>query len=496
MPFLQLPELVADDDALTRIIGRSTSVLACAEPGWAAALAGLAVRSERRPTVVAVPTSTEAERLANDLSVLLGGDEVATFPAWETLPFERVSPSIEAMGHRLRTLWHLSDPERCPRVVVAPVRALIQQLGPEVDLVDPLVVGNGDQLDVDEVVAALVAFGYRREPQVEHRGEFAVRGSIIDVYPATADAPIRIDLWGDEVDRLTEFAVADQRSTIDLSEVEVFPCRELLISDAVRERAEFLIAAEPWGREQWERLANGELFDGMESWLPWLTDEVHLFCDLLGPDAQVVLVDPRRMRDRGADLLAEEADLAASLARTWGVESADTGTDGDGAVHLGGLPRLHQPFDRLLDRTTAPVVTVTSVPESPDVAVLAASGWEAPGEALVAHLRQVLERGDRMVITADGLGSAGRLLDLLGEWGIRPADHGEAWPASVGPGAHLVVAPVERGCSFPELGFSLITEAELTGRRRAHRRARPRKRQSEGYFDDLTPGSFVVHRSL
>ncbi len=114
---------------------------------------------------------------------------------------------------------------------------------------------------------------------VEHRGEVAVRGSIVDVYPSTADAPVRIDLWGDEVDRLTEFAVDDQRATASLSEVTIFPARELLPDDAVRERAEALIAAEPWGREQWQRLSDGQFFDGMESWLPWLVDGERVLLD-------------------------------------------------------------------------------------------------------------------------------------------------------------------------------------------------------------------------
>ena len=143
------------------------------------------------------------------------------------------------------------------------------------------------------------------------------------MFPSTADVPVRIDLWGDEVDRLTEFSVSDQRSTTDLDEVEIFPCRELLPNDDVRARAEKLVGAEPWGREQWERLAEGQVFDGMESWLPWLVDDERVLVDLLPATALVLLVEPRRMRDRAGDLLAEEADLAASLARTWGVAADD-----------------------------------------------------------------------------------------------------------------------------------------------------------------------------
>ncbi len=103
-----------------------------------------------------------------------------------------------------------------PAVIVAPVRALAQRLGPHVEDVVPITVRPGQVFDRDELVAQLVAAGYRREYQVEARGEFAVRGSILDVYPSTADHPVRIDLWGDEVDRLQTFSVADQRATGDL----------------------------------------------------------------------------------------------------------------------------------------------------------------------------------------------------------------------------------------------------------------------------------------
>ncbi len=500
---------LADDPVLTRVIGRASSVLAVSEPARAMALAGLARASERSPILVAVPTTTEAERLAADLSVYLGTDQVLVFPAWETLPFERISPSIEAMGNRLRVLWHLEDPQRCPKVIVASVRALIQRLGPHVEEVDPIVIGAEDQVDIQELVGQLVEFGYRREAQVEHRGEVAVRGSIVDVFPSTAEGPYRIDLWGDEVDRLCEFTINDQRSTVDRAEIEIFPCRELMATGEIRDRAERLQSSEPWGREQWQRLADGELFEGMESWLPWLTDDERVLTDLLSGDAMVVLVEPRRMRDRGADLLAEEADLASSLARTWGAVYGDSGS---GAVPIGttgggesapshggaadnseGFPRLHLPFDRLLAKTTVPAVTVSAVPEGPDVAVLPASGWEPPGEQLAARLNQLVADGARVVVTADGVGSAARTRHALEEWGLTPADHGDSMPDVFTGGAHLVVATLERGFVLPEAGIAVLTEADLTGRRRAHRRARPRKRQSEGFFDDLNVGNYVVH---
>ncbi|MBM3692379.1 MAG: transcription-repair coupling factor, partial [Actinobacteria bacterium] len=230
-PLAPLAPLLAQEAAIRAVIDRDPAV-AVPDPARACFVAGLAHATTRRPILVAMPTRTEAERLVHDLAQFLPPEAVEEFPAWETLPFERVSPSVETMGRRLRTVWRLrsGDP---PTVVVAPVRALVQRLGPHVEDVEPRRVEVGDTVDLDELVHALVAMGYRREYQVEARGEVAVRGSIVDVYPSTLDHPVRIDLWGDEVERCAAFAVADQRSTRDLPGVTIFPARELLATPEV-----------------------------------------------------------------------------------------------------------------------------------------------------------------------------------------------------------------------------------------------------------------------
>ncbi|MBK5221942.1 MAG: transcription-repair coupling factor [Acidimicrobiia bacterium] len=472
-----------------KVLGRSSAVLAVPDPARAYTIAGLSTLTDRQPLVVCVPTTADAERLASDLVTFLGDDAVDIFPAWETLPFERVSPSVETMGQRLRVMWHLRDPERAPRIVVAPVRALVQRLGPHVADIEPVIVGVGDQVDPTKLVEELVAGGYRREYQVEHRGEVAVRGSIVDVYPSTGSVPIRIDLWGDEVERLTEFSVADQRSTIDIAEVQIFPARELLPTPEVRERAAALVAKEPWGREHWERLAEGLTFDGMESWLPWLVDGDHVVLDMLDSDAQILLVEPRRMRDRAGDIDAEERDLASTLARTWGAIGTDETAEGR-------FPQLHVPFDRLLARTEAPAWTVTTAPEGPDVATVASAGWDpvvGDGQRLVEQFRGMLRDGYRIVVGADGAGSAERLANLMSEQGIdlRRADADDV--SITRPGGHLVVAPLERGFLLPSLKLAVLCERDLTGRRRAHRAARPRRRDAAAFFDDLKSGDHVVH---
>ncbi|MDQ1421767.1 MAG: hypothetical protein QOJ52_3729 [Acidimicrobiaceae bacterium] len=476
--------LLRRDDSLADLGWARATVVGIPEAARAFTIAGLARQSDRHPTVVAVPTASEAERLAHDLRAFLGADEVDVFPAWETLPFERVSPSVETMGRRLRTMWRLHDPSRMPKVLVAPVRALLQRLGPGVEELEPIVVGRGDVVDQGTLITRLAAAGYRREYQVEHRGEFAVRGSIVDVYPSTGDVPVRIDLWGDEVDRLTEFSVADQRSTNDLEFVDIFGCRELLPTPEVKARAARLVGEQPWARDRWERLAEGLIFDGMESWLPWLTDGEHVLFDLVGRDAQIVLVEARRMRDRAAELLDEEGALAASLASTWGAAGE-------------AFPQLHLPFDRLLAHTDAPVTTVAAVAEGPGTVMVAATGWDpflGDNEGLVRRLGKLAGEGYSVVVCAEGAGTAARMASILREAGMTvPLLAPGADVDLARAGVRVIVQPLERGFVYPALKLAVLAETDLTGRRRAHRPARARARATETFFDDLKAGAHVVH---
>ena len=139
-----------------------------------------------------------------------------------------------------------------------------------------------------------------------------------------------------------------------------------MLTEDVRERARQLSLEAPFARDNFARIADGELFDGMESWLPWLSAEEHLFTDLLDVSSRVVLVEPRRLRDRASELLDEEMALSESLATTWGLKADDL---------TAGMPRLHLGFDRLLQRTSAKVASLLPVAESSRTVTLQASGW-------------------------------------------------------------------------------------------------------------------------
>ena len=523
-PLGAVPRLLRGEAVLGAMLGSADATVAVPEAAQAVAVAALAAFSERAPLLVVTATGLHAERLGDDLACLVAptgdgdGSEaaervagalrgpVAVLPAWETLPFERVSPEVETMGRRL-AVRHLLEtvagsgpaaretagaaaalPAGGPRVIVAPVRALLQRLGPA-DAAAPVVVNHGDQVDVERLLSALVARGYRREHQVEHRGEFAVRGGIVDVFPSTSDVPVRIDLWGDEVDRLTAFAVSDQRSSGDLDAVVLFGAREIVATEELRTRAAALVTRQPWGASVWERLAAGEQFDGMESWLPFVDQTPVVLPDLLFPGAQVVLVEPRRIRDRAVQLLDEEAALAETLAATWG--AGHSGADG-GRDDV--FPRLHVPFERLLRDCPCGVAAVPPVPEGPGVPALGVRRFEpVAGDPtrLASAVTRLVGEGYTVTLCAATEPGTARLSAGLGGEGVH-APVRDVAPGT--PGACVVTAPLVYGFILPDSKVAVLSETDVTGRRMPHRRARPRARAADGFFDDLVAGSFVVHR--
>ena len=525
-----LTERLNRDPGFVSMLGRTSGSIAVAEGARPFVAAGLATQGSRAPILVVTATAQEAERWTDDLATWLGAERVALFAAWETLPFERVSPATETMGRRLAVLAALQSPQTqgpgLPEVIVAPIRSLLQRLSPAAcaDGMTALEVANGGRCDLTDLVARLVAWGYRREHQVEHRGEFAVRGGIVDVFCPTADAPVRIDLWGDEVDRLTEFSVADQRSVADLAQTRLLPARELRPDAAMRRRAAELAISEPWCREHMERLARGELFDGMESWLPWLTDEDIVLPDLLGSGALVLLNEPRRLADRAADIAAETDDLTRSLAVTWGLRNVDSTDLRDDHGHrtghqngeqadqsdspLGSLPQLHVPFDRLLSRFDGAVWSVdsTAAPTAagdPGPSIATELWTPAAGDPtrLVAQLRRLVTGAEPptpgaerpiVIVAAEGDGSAARLADSLRAEEVPLRLHRDRVAFAPQPGGQVVVAPLESGFIAPAAGVAVLPEAQFTGRRRVHRAAR-RRTALTPTFEDLSIGDFVVH---
>ncbi|MPZ51471.1 MAG: transcription-repair coupling factor [Acidimicrobiia bacterium] len=438
---------------------------AVAVGGRAFAIAGLA-RSQDDVLLVVVPGERQAEELADDLALFL--PKVSHCPAWEVLPFEHVSPNVATMASRCRSRVALEDDEP-GRVVVASVRAAIQRLSPSSPR--PTILETGGQYDLEELTVGLAGMGYTRTDRVESRGEYAVRGGILDVFPADGDQPVRADFFGDELDDLRLFEAASQRSAQAIESCEVFPAREVRPGSDVRETAEGLIATEPWAASTWERLATGHVFSGMESWLPWLAPEK---CLLDVNPGHLVLVDPARATSRSDELTKEEADLAEALAPTWG----------DRAPAAGEHPHL---FLELASRTDG-ALEVPATPMSPGDSVLEIRRLDAVAgdpDSVADALGRLIEMGNTVVVAMDGDTAAERVRKVI-------ADHGLVLGA--GERSGIISTGIHRGFIAPGPAVAVLGEQEIAGRRRSHRRGRARSAiAGRRDYGDLTEGDYVVH---
>ncbi|MGH9020062.1 MAG: transcription-repair coupling factor, partial [Acidimicrobiales bacterium] len=436
-------------------------VLDLAAPGVRAALAAgelapgavttpLAVAAQALAadsTLVVTATSNEAEALRDGVAALLGAnEEVALWPGWDTHPLERVSPDAAVMAARALLRWRLESGDR-PRVMVAAARALSQVLAPDAPA-EPLEVRVGAAIDRDEFVAALARRGFRREGLVEHRAEFAVRGGIVDVWSAHAESPVRLDLFGDDLERLSTFDIANQRSLVDLASTVIAPAREWVPTRATRARAGELADLAPWGRVAFDRLAEGQLFDGMEGWMSLFVERVATVVDLVG-DASVLLVEPSRVRRRVEDLLAEERELADTVAATWRADQV--------------VPLLHAPLDAVLAGRDVAVLEPGAGADR--VHVAAPPVVQGDPARLAAPVRPWSPRRRGVVLTNSAAGVA-RVADQLRAEGLEVTTNPDAL---LDVRVSVLESTLPHGFSLDDPEVVVWSETDLTGRRAVHR---------------------------
>ncbi|MTE19385.1 transcription-repair coupling factor [Streptomyces sp. TRM43335] len=468
------------------------------------AVAALA-RSAERPVLAVTATGREAEDLVAALRSFLPADAVVEYPSWETLPHERLSPRSDTVGRRLAVLRRLThpsadDPSAGPvSVVVAPVRSVIQPQVKGLGDLEPVSLRPGLRADMDEVVAALAAAAYARVELVEKRGEFAVRGGILDVFPPTEEHPLRVEFWGDEVEEIRYFKVADQRS-LEVAEHGLWapPCRELLLTDEVRARAAELARAHPELDELLGKIAEGIAVEGMESLAPVLVDDMELLLDVLPAGSMAVVCDPERVRTRAADLVATSQEfLQASWAASAGGGQApiDVGAASlwsladvrDRARELGMMWWSVSPF--AMDTADAEVDG-----DSLALGMRAPESYRGDTARALADTKGWLADGWRCVFLTEGHGPAARTVEVLGGEGIAARlvpELDEITPSVV----HVSCGAVESGFVDPGLKLAVLTETDLTGQRAASRdlgRMPARRRKT---IDPLTlqPGDYIVH---
>ncbi|MBW1602740.1 transcription-repair coupling factor [Streptomyces sp. JJ66] len=482
------------------------------------AVAALA-RDAGRPVLAVTATGREAEDLAAALRSLLPPDGVAEFPAWETLPHERLSPRSDTVGRRLAVLRRLAhpradDPTAGPvSVVVAPIRSVLQPQVKGLGELVPVSLRTGESADLDTVVDGLVAAAYARVELVEKRGEFAVRGGILDVFPPTEEHPLRVEFWGDDVEEIRYFKVADQRS-LEVAEHGLWapPCRELLLTDDVKARAAQLAQAHPELAELLGKVAEGIAVEGMESLAPVLVDEMELLLDVLPARSMAVVCDPERVRTRAADLVATSQEfLQASWAASAGggeapvdLGAASLWSLADVREHAGelGLPWWSvSPFTadaELAEFAGGAAGAAGNAHDAGDdvirLGLKAAESYRGDTARALADTKGWLADGWRCVYLTEAHGPAQRTVEVLAGEGVGARLDEEL--TTLAPSVVQVArGALDHGFLAPELRLAVLTETDLTGQKAAGREAARMPARRRKTIDPLTlnPGDYIVH---
>jgi len=501
-PFQQLIESATARPAELKLVGPASARLfvasALARPG---------------PLLVVTATGREADDLTAELRGVFG-DGVAAFPSWETLPHERLSPGVDTVGTRLLVLRRLAHPDDTRlgpplRLVVTSVRSLLQPMTPQLGLVEPVTLTVGGETPFEDVIARLVELAYPRVDMVGRRGEFAVRGGIIDVFPPTAEHPVRVEFWGDEVSEIRMFSVADQRSIPDL-EIATFvavACRELLLTDDVRERAAQLAARHPAGEsvvtgsvsDMLAKLAEGIPVDGMEALLPVLRPGDHvLLTDQLAAGTPVLVCDPEKVRSRAADLIKTGREF---LEASWSV--AALGTDAPVDVEqLGGSGFAELDEVRAAAaRSGHPWWTLSQLSDESAVdldvrAAPSARGHQHDIDGIFAMLRAHVTTGGYAAVVAPGTGTAHRVVERLAD-SDTPAAMLEPGAAPKAGVVGVLKGPLHDGLIIGSgtANLVVITETDLTGNRATAVEGKRLAAKRRNTVDPLalTAGDLVVH---
>ena len=474
-------------------------------------------RGTPRAGLVVTATSRESEAVRTALASYLPAAHVVEFPAWETLPHERLSPSAETVGRRVRALRELRRWSASPTgsfVLVASVRAALQPLVPGLADIEPIeLTAGGRGYDLSALAVRLVALAYTRVDMVTRRGEFAVRGGILDVFAPTDEHPVRLEFFGDELEQIKPFSVADQRSLpVDLPAVEFAPSRELLLDEGVRARAREMQHEFPSLAGMLAKIAEGIPVEGMESLAPALVPRLVPLTDFLPADAAIAVFEPERVATRAANLVETNREFLAAAwnAATAGAEAPIDLESGE-FVTLSSLREsagarpwwTFSPFDSGADAAVSTAETdaaaIEDAGEYVRVAGRAVPSFAGHAEGAVDHVAGLLREGWRVAIAAEGHGLVERAADLLAEREVS-ARVVDAIPAELEAGvAYVTTAGLDHGFELDESRLAVLGEAEFFGRSAGYGSRQVKKLASRrrNVVDplQLKAGDFVVHQT-
>lgn len=475
-----------------------------------------AAMATKKPVVLVVPSGRDALESLESIRDFYNGDpkDIANLEAWETLPHERLSPRADTVASRMAVFRRLKHPQSGEnsksskssmfspiRVLVMPVRSIIQPVVKDLCNVEPLVFECGNEISIELATKRLVENSYNRVELVMNRAEFAVRGGIIDVFPPTMDHPVRIEFFGDEIDSIKQFHASDQRTYgKNINSVWATPCRELQLTKDIQKRARSLIGKIPNAQDMLESIANAIPVEGMESLIPALVDNMEPVENLLDKNAIILVSDLEKCKRAANDLVKTANEF---LAASWHVAASGKGAgapitfDKASFLDFGSvLENLennnHQVINLnsfAIDSADKSLATVDSKEENEnkvvknnylDLCIKSPQEFRGDSEKISSGISGLISNGYKVYISAASSGILSRLARAVRASGV--FDFSE------------VQSKIVDGFIDTQSKIAILSERDLTGKSSSVSGFKsPKRRKKEIDLLDLKPGDFVVH---
>ena len=453
----------------------------------------LAARANKHPLLVVTSSSRSSEDLVNELREIY--DNVIEFPAWETLPHERLSPRSDTVALRIQSLYALKEKQQVHPIIVTPVRGVIHRIISSLGSTPPLKLKVGQEQSLEELVRHLSSLAYTRTDLVERRGEFAVRGGILDLFLPLSNYPIRIDFFGDEIEDLSYFEISDQRTIKSVEEsISIFACRELLLTDDVKNNALNAKSKYPAAEEMLDKISEGIVFEGMESLIPLLIDKTETLLSRVPAGTEIVFIDEQRIASRANDLLATNEEF---LNASW----SNAALGANAPIHHGletyiSWKELEEEIsNKQLTRAELSTYGSDLVEGTDFLDYSAIDPMRGDIERTVEVLRQALEKNQRVVFATHGHGMLERYAGIFRGADL-PVNIIEKLVDSPMKGSiNLTTSVITHGFESESAQIFFMTERDLTGSKGSVKDSErlPTKRKKAIDPLELKSGDFIVH---
>ncbi|MEA3030362.1 MAG: hypothetical protein QOG13_1687 [Sphingomonadales bacterium] len=488
---------------LQKILTATAPVTLAGVPGgfmpW---LAADLARAAKGRAVFIAPDEAAMRAIADAAHYFAPELEILTFPAWDCLPYDRSSPSLRSTSERLATLHALQRETKKPQLLVTTVNAATQRTLTPFRIRQLVArLAPGERIDRDRLALLLQANGYGRTETVRDPGEFAVRGGLVDLFPAGEEQALRLDFFGDEIESVRRFDPATQRSIDRIDGFTLLPASETLLDeDSVKRfRSAYreLFGAAATGDPLYQAVSDGRRIAGIDHWLPLFEERLATLFDHLGDDDLIV----RDTGDAGA-LEARFEAVADYFENRQRAQTREPGSYRPLAPETLYLTR--EEWAALV--AARPLHQVTPFHE-PDGAAVIDFAMEPPRDfapersqganvydAVVAHIAELRRAGRKVVLASYSAGSRERLKGLLAEHGLERVTEAETWQEALGAAAPVALAVIQLDHGFTGQGVALLTEQDMLGDRLVRRRKR--RKTTDAFLSELatlSPGDLVVH---